>query len=90
MALSPVGTDYQDIDGMFREKECKNHFEYSNKILSDWDKEHGFTHRIWVGPLGESRPATIKKTVAYVSVDIDENSNPIIEKWKIKHCWRRN
>jgi len=35
------------------------------------------------------RYADIKKTVAYVAIDEDQNGFPVIEKWQIKMLWRK-
>ena len=80
--------EYHQVNGCFKECQFKQRFEYSDAILSDWDIANGFTHRIFVGPLSETRPATIKKTVAFVCVDENE-SGPIVEKWNIRHEWQR-
>ena len=81
--------EYSNVDGCFVEKEYKKRFEYTSAILSDWDKEHGFNYRVFVGPLCETRPANILKTVAYVCVDEDANGDPVVEKWRIRHEWNR-
>lgn len=92
MALSH-GIEYEKVNGCFTEKTYKKRFEYSDAILSDWDKKHGFTHRIYVGGFRdgtiETRPAVIKKTVAIVCTDEDEHGMPVTEKWQIKHEWTR-
>ena len=90
MALSQDNlVEYSKVNGCFTEKTYKRNFEYTDAILSQWDVEHGFTHRIFVGPLSETRPAVIKKTVAFVCVDENE-TGPVIEKWQIRHNWDRS
>jgi len=68
--------------GMFVEKDTDNHFEFS--INEDKGFEQ-YPHKVWVGDtIGwPYRYATVKKTVAYIAVDEDENG-PVIEKWYLK------
>lgn len=86
MAYSPSSLNYEKVSGLFIEKEFGKRFEYTNdeKIVTMWDRMNGCEFRVFVGPLGETRPANILKTVAYVMVDEDK-----VEKWNIKHEWRR-
>jgi hypothetical protein len=51
-----------------------------------WGIENGFKYEIAMSD-GSVRFANIKKTVAYVCIDIDDLCKPIVEKWKIKHVW---
>lgn len=81
--------ELEKIDGAFIERDHKKTFEYSAHILSEWDREHGFDYRVFTGPLGETRPARILKTVAYVCIDEDFSGNPVVEKWYIRHQWNR-
>ena len=87
MAWAPTNIDSEKICGQFQEKEYKGYFEYSNdaSILTEWDRAHDATHRIFVGKHGEeTRPAKVLKTVAYIMYD--ENR---WEKWNIKQIWER-
>jgi len=87
MAYAGTKIDYQTIQGLFIEKEFGQYFEYTDnpKVFSQWDKDQGATHRVFVGGLGETRPIKVLKTVAYVmSGDEDQWI-----KWNIKHCWSR-
>ena len=73
--------------GAFVEKEVGNTFEYSiNEDRLTWDESGGFTHKIWVGDVvGQGyRYGIVKKTVAYVAVDEDDEGLPICEKWNLK------
>lgn len=86
MGYSTTATQVNKIIGQFQEKEFKNFYEYTQdpQYLSPWDIEHGATHRIFVASLGDTRPAIIKKTVAYVMVD-----EGVWERWDIKQVWQR-
>jgi len=77
-------THTKDPIGAFVEKEMGNHFEFS---LNDRDTWCDYPHKIWVGDVvGQGyRYGTVKKTVAYVAVDEDENGLPVVEKWSIKN-----
>jgi len=67
--------------GQFTEKEVGNYFEYS---ANDDDLRlcEDFPHKVWVAD--GYRYANVKKTVAYIVVDEDENGQPVIEKWQLK------
>ena len=76
----------KDPIGVFVEKTAKNHFEFSMNGEQGSDKRR-FPHKVWVGGEGVCgmwgwRYAEVKKTVAYVCVDEDENG-PVVEKWAI-------
>jgi len=77
-------THTKDPFGAFVEKEMGNHFEFS---LNDRDTWCDYPHKIWVGDVvGQGyRYGTVKKTVAYIAVDEDENGLPVVEKWSIKN-----
>tara|TARA_B110000503_G_scaffold33624_1_gene54591 strand:+ start:190 stop:459 length:270 start_codon:yes stop_codon:yes gene_type:complete len=76
--------------------EFRNEYTYFEYRLSEgdapnqgtWGLENGFKHEIAMSN-DSVRFANIKKTVAYICVDIDDEGNPIIEKWKIKHNWMK-
>ena len=53
-----------------------------------WGIENGFVHEIAICD-GSVRFANVKKTVAYVMVDTDDEGKPVVEKWKIKQIWVR-
>ncbi len=80
--------------GGFDEKEFGKYFEYR---ISDgtapgqgtWGIDNGFAHEIAMCD-GSVRFANVKKTVAYVVVDQDEYGKPVVEKWKIKHFWKKD
>jgi hypothetical protein len=73
---------------------CKGaYFEYrigdgTAEGQGDWGITHGFIHEIPVCD-GSVRFANVKKTVAHVCVDEDDEGNPIVEKWQIKHIWKK-
>lgn len=48
---------------------------------NQWGIRHGLPHEVDV--LDGTRPANVLKTVAYVSVDEDENGLPVLEKWHL-------
>ena len=92
MAFAPTSTYFDQkatIIGIFDEKEYGNYFEFSHNdddLLSYFGKE--FPHKVWVTNASSDdrgyRYATVKKTVAYVVIDEDDNGEPVIEKWNIK------
>ena len=92
MSQFPLYTTNKPV-GEFKEKEFGHYFEYR---LSDgtasgqgtWGIDNGFIHEIAVCD-GSIRFANVKKTVAYVVVDEDKNGKPVVEKWNIKHMWRK-
>lgn len=81
--------DSTDVVGQFQEKEYKMYFEYVPAEPESWGETFGFPFKIVVGSLGETRYAKVYKTVAYVVVNEDEYGNPVIEKWQIKHIWKK-
>lgn len=79
--------------GEFKIVEFGTHFEYrvskgNAEGQGDWGLKNGFMHEIAVCD-GSVRFANVKKTVAYVAVDEDDEGNPVIEKWLIKHTWMK-
>ena len=79
--------------GGFKIPEFGTYFEYrlSNGTAprqGDWGIKNGFLHEIAVCD-GSIRFANVKKTVAYVAVNENDEGNPVVEKWKIKHTWRK-
>jgi hypothetical protein len=79
----------KDQIGCFVEKETGNHFEYSQNTCPYFEGNREFyPHIVWVGGDGICgmsgyRYANVKKTVAYVIVNEDENG-PILERWQLK------
>jgi len=73
------------ILGMFHEKEFGGLFEFSkNPVRAVWDGVD-YPHLVWVNSHNpETRYAIVKKTVAYVIVDEDDEGNAVVEKWNIK------
>ena len=77
--------------GNFIEKEYGNNFEYSlNNEQDEYSKSvaDNYPHKVWVGSLqigGDRgwRYANVKKTVAYIIVDGDEDG-PVVERWFLK------
>jgi len=79
----------KDPIGCFVEKDTGNYFEYSENDCSDFEgnREH-YPHKVWVGGEGVCgmrgyRYANVKKTVAYIITDEDENG-PVLERWFLK------
>ena len=79
----------QDPIGVFVEKDTGNYFEYSvnDEPLSSQLGED-FPHKVWVGGEGVCgmrgyRYGNVKKTVAYIITDEDENG-PVLERWFLK------
>lgn len=90
MAYAPLPECHtKNVLGRFVEKDFGKTFEYSkNEHLVLAPPAHGgknieFTHKIWVGPLGEYRFARVGKTVAHVIVD-ENDFGYVVEKWIIK------
>jgi len=82
------GTDKMHLDlGQFKEKTYGNTFNYRATTTRLFGDE--FPHEIYVGPLGETRFANVKKTVAYIVIDEVDYGEPVIEKWHIKTEWRK-
>jgi|TARA_B110000908_G_scaffold91523_1_gene108624 hypothetical protein len=87
MAFAPdsVGFTYGDksIIGCFNECEDGRLFEFSKNT----DSTFNMPHKIWVTTPSNLdsgfRYGIVKKTVAYLVTDEDDNG-PIFEKWKIK------
>ena len=75
--------------GQFVEVDHGNYFEYSvNNCESFEGDREAYPHIVWVGGEGVCgmrgyRYANVKKTVAYIVVDEDDNGL-VIEKWDIK------
>jgi len=75
--------------GYFIEKTCGKVFDYAaadEMILSP--PAHGgrnvvFPHKIYVGPLGETRLALVKGNVAHVIVDERDDGSWSVVKWDI-------
>lgn len=78
------------IVGEFQELEFKKYFEYRLAPSESWGTTFGFPYQVATGSLGEMRYAKIYKTVAYVVIDQDDNGDPVIEKWQIKHLWKKD
>lgn len=66
--------------GEFFLPETKKWFTFGPS-KNPWGLSHGLPHEIDV--LDGTRPANVKKTVAYVSVDEDEYGKPVLQKWNI-------
>lgn len=89
MAFAPTTTYFNSGDGSiigsFREKEFNNFFEFSQNNTGTMPE---YPHLVWVSsnPINDSgfRFAIVKKTVAYVAINEDEEGNPTIDTWKIK------
>lgn len=93
MGIAPCD---EKIIGYFTEVEFGKVFEYTNidpndivfHTLAHGGKVVQFPHKIFVGPLFETRYACVKKTVAHVVVDereLNGRSMFVIEKWRIKN-----
>ena len=76
----------KDPIGCFVEKDTGNYFEYSKNDDIEWAEN--YPHKIWVGGEGVCgmrgwRHGKVKKTVAYIITDEDENG-PVLERWFLK------
>lgn len=93
MAYVPPRT--YGLIGCFRHKETGAVFEYAEldpgAANFEYDKAQGATHLVFVGPWCRpqpgidrgSRAAIVKRTVAYVAVDEDDQGRAVWEKWPI-------
>ena len=84
---------YETVAGEFDLPEYGTRFEYrvsdgTAPGQGDWGIKNGFMHEIAVCD-GSVRFANVKKTVAYVCIGEDDMGVPVVEKWSIKHLWRR-
>jgi len=86
MGFAPYTNDRLPADecpvvGGFREKEFGHFFHFTDAVNSPFD---GFNHVIFVGDDNHRRFAKVLKTVAYVVTDIDDDGEPVVQKWEIK------
>ena len=77
------------ILGCFREKTTDNLFEFSKNLdESKIPYLDAYPHLVWVTERSSFdygyRYANVKKGVAYIVVNEDDDGNPIVEKWEIK------
>lgn len=84
MAFAPTTIDLETLQGQFKEREHGMWFEYRNSPGNPF----GVPHEIYMND-NTVRYARVLKTVALVIVDEDANGLPVVEKWKIRHQWRR-
>jgi hypothetical protein len=84
--------------GSFVEKDLKMVHDYIAHPPSKWAADRGATHSLIIykeqmtdhaGRMigAATRPAIVKKTVAYIGVDEDESGDIVWEKWAINHKW---
>jgi hypothetical protein len=85
MAYATTETRLDELLGCFLIPENGNRFEY---IANNDGIYPEFPHKVFVGPLGQTLYANVKKTVVEVLVNEDE-----VEKWDISHrhslTWRK-
>lgn len=74
---------YGRID--WKDENGKSHWVEYCKTTDFWAVENGFEFEIFFETTQTKRFANIKKTVAYVCVDEDENGKPILDKWLCKN-----
>jgi hypothetical protein len=91
MAFAAINLS-NELSGCFTEKEHGRPFEYKrNPEMVFHPPAYGgrvvsYPHLVFVGPQGDQvRMALIKKTVAYVVVDVNAQGRYVIEKWAIKN-----
>jgi hypothetical protein len=85
MAYAPFDAGMQI--GEFREKDFNNFFEYGMNPDLEQDFCPNLPHIVWVGGIQgtqQYRYAYVRKTVAYVAIDENDDGTPLIEKWHIK------
>lgn len=89
MSYAPASIPQAQIVGNFVEKEFGKTFEYAMATAFPQDCFRDYPHKVFVGPNGtETRFALVKKTVAYVVIDEDENGGLKVQKWDIKNHHR--
>ena len=92
MALAPhtnnayaLGKDVPLLVGQFVEADHGHTFEYADRPAG---LGGGFApeaqHIVYVSGEGQYRFARVLKTVAYVITDVDDDNEPVWEKWQIK------
>ena len=86
MSYAPQN-EITNVIGSFVEKTYEKVFEYKFGVDDSWAARQGATHSIFVKD--GIRPAKIKKTVAYIMIDEDENG-AVWEKWEIKNHKKYN
>lgn len=81
MAFAPLYNEFKGniVKGQFREKVFGKLFEFGDTELSPFE---GFNQLVCVAD-HSYRYCNIKKTVAYIVVDEDDNGNPVVQKWNI-------
>jgi hypothetical protein len=88
MSLAPSSIALNSVLGCFNHAETGACFEY---IPSDkaWEEADAYPHMICLDGGKQVRYANVFKTVAYVVTDEDGNGQPVVEKWHIRHQWKR-
>lgn len=74
------------ISGCFLEKDYGKPFEYGIRVhdfSNGFASLSDFPHIVFIGNRS-FRYAKVKKTIAYIVVDQDDNGKPVVEKWDIK------
>lgn len=93
MSHAPIDTYFaphgdSSIRGCFTHKDHNTFFEFSTAPADEQFFGDYYDSKVWVHAVpdtaGAYRLARVKKTVAYVIVDEDENGNPVVEKWMLK------
>jgi len=95
--MAPIKIPYQHVTGCFEHKETRARFEYithaGDASAHGWNESLGaqYPHLVCVNSVGDPglRYAIVKKTVAYIVVDEDDEGHPVVEKWPVKHDWMR-
>lgn len=70
------------VRGCFVEREFKKFFEYSSPEEGEVSPFPGYPDKIWAGPNGEFRWASVCSTVARIVVDEDDDG-PVVDRWVI-------
>jgi len=87
MAMPPIGFDWNDLRGEFRNLETRVDFHYKDSSYGEEAGWADFPHEVFVGPDDQTRAARVLKTVAYVVTDEDDDG-PVVECWPIRTLWR--
>ena len=89
MACPPIGYDWDTLKGEFRHTETRKEFHYFESDRAERLGWEDYPHEVFVGPDQDTRMARVLKTVAYVITDEAADGSPIVEKWPVRHNWRR-
>jgi hypothetical protein len=77
-----INASTSKITGAFTEKEYGHNFEFRPTSFQ-WALDNGLEYEVCVGD-GQLRYANVKKTVAYVCIEENDDGSAMLEKWNVK------